>query len=386
MTLDPVKFRSSFAEFERLVAMKDHGHRFTNFREGLAAAWEDYKPRLYNLARELLEADAWQTSEIGTGSILHRTIAAIEIDVKRINLNNNLVSWENRYGHASRDHRVLLEAQQEKKARSLIEGLLFELYRGRVDSEQRIFDQLSETTGRKYPLMAYLFFLKDMNRFLPIHPTGFDRAFRALDIEFVTLRQCGWLNYVNYNALVGEVRAALETTIGLNNVRLIDAHSFCWILATLLRFEEEGKLEAAGKDAGRILGARERSILDLKYSIIQTAQQARGQTVQRTTQVKLKNLDLNDYELEKHIRDLMKLQEDRCALTGIPFQFKDIDADSNLLPSPDRIDSDGHYEIGNIQVVCQFVNYWKRATPNDEFIRLLTLVRGVGRGREGSAN
>jgi hypothetical protein len=380
MTLDPVKFQSSFAEFERLVATRDQGHRFTNFREGLAAAWEDYKPRLYSHARGLLEADTWQTSEIGTGSILRRAIAAIEIDVKRINLNNNLVSWENRYGHASRDHRVLLEAQQERKARNLIEGLLFELYRGPTNSEHGIFDQLSEKTGRKYPLMAYLFFLKDMNRFLPIQPTGFDRAFRELNIDFVTLRQCSWQNYINYNVLIGEVRAALETTTGLKNVRLIDAHSFCWILSTLLRLEEKGELEITGKDTGRILGARERSILDLKYSITQTAMQARGQTVQRTTQIKLKNLDLNEYELEKHIRDLMKLQEDRCALTGGPFQFKDADTDPNLLPSPDRIDSGGHYEIGNIQIVCQFVNYWKRATPNDEFIRLLGIVRGVKNG------
>jgi hypothetical protein len=146
-----------------------------------------------------------------------------------------------------------------------------------------------------------------------------------------------------------------------------------------LKSEAEGSLagKTKNKSAGRVLGGRERSIADLKYSIIQTAQQARGQIVQRTTQIRLKNLDLDGYALEQHIRELMDLQEDRCALTGIPFQFKDENADPHLLPSPDRIDSEGHYQIGNIQIVCQFVNFWKRASPNEEFIRLLTLVRGT---------
>jgi hypothetical protein len=47
-----------------------------------------------------------------------------------------------------------------------------------------------------------------------------------------------------------------------------------------------------------------------------------------------------------------------------------------LLPSVDRIDSNGHYEAGNLQVVCQFVNFWKGSSDNEEFKRLLMLVRG----------
>lgn len=75
------------------------------------------------------------------------------------------------------------------------------------------------------------------------------------------------------------------------------------------------------------------------------------------------------------MRELLDIQGDRCALTGIPFHFHGPDADKNLLPSPDRIDSDGHYEVGNLQLVCRFLNFWKGATDNDEFIRLLAMVR-----------
>jgi hypothetical protein len=82
-------------------------------------------------------------------------------------------------------------------------------------------------------------------------------------------------------------------------------------------------------------------------------------------------------ELEKLIASLLDLQDNRCALTGIPFQFLGPEADKNLLPSLDRIDSAGHYEAGNLQVVCQFINFWKADCENAEFQRLLMLVRGV---------
>ena len=80
-------------------------------------------------------------------------------------------------------------------------------------------------------------------------------------------------------------------------------------------------------------------------------------------------------ELEKLIASLLDLQDNRCALTGIPFQFHGPDAGKSLLPSLDRIDSNGHYEAGNLQVVCQFVNFWKGDSDNEEFRRLLMLVR-----------
>jgi len=377
MSLDPASFRIAFDRFCVLIAARDQGHAFTNFREGLAAVWESYKPRLRDHARDLLAADSWLASEIGQGRILERTIAAIEIQDARKNLTNNLVFWINRFGHATRDHRALLEARDDKNASRAIEALLFDLYRGGAD-EGATFDRISELTGRKYPLLAYLFFLKDINRFMPIQPTGFDRAFRELGIDFATLRNCGWENYTRFNAILSDVRVALETVAGLKNIALIDAHSFCWIFATLLKSASAGSASdgRSGADTGRVLGARERAILNMKYSIIQTVQQSRGQTVERTIQMKLKDLGMDEYALEKLLRELMHLQGDRCALTGIPFNLTD-DPDPNLLPSPDRIDSQGHYERGNLQIVCRFVNFWKGKTPNDEFTRLLTLVRGM---------
>ena len=311
----------------------------------------------------------------GSGVILNRTVEAIEIQGGRLNLTNNLVFWQNRYGHANRDHRAMLEAASNPVSRGAIEALLFGLYRG-VTDEGVTFVGLVDATGGKYPLLAYLFFLKDMDRYMPIQPTGFDHAFRALGIEFTTLRQCSWANYARFNATLDGLRPLIAHAAGLDTVRLVDAHSFCWIFSTLLKREAEGTLERApgGRREGRVLGGREKSVAAMRHAVEDTVRNARGQIAER--RIKNKELRMSGAALEKLISVLLDLQGDRCALTGIPFNFHRPDGDSNRLPSVDRIDSDGHYEAGNLQIVCQFINFWKRDTADEEFRRLLMLVRG----------
>lgn len=373
--IEPRAFQEAFGRFQALITAKS-GHAFTGFHEGLAAVWESYKPRLHDHALGLLRAGEWSEADIGSGAILSRMIDAIEIQDSRSNLANNLVFWQNRFGHANRDHRALLEAASNPKLRRDVEGLLFGLFRGDAD-EGATFDRLSELTGGKYPLLAYFYFLKDMDRFMPIQPTGFDRSFRALGIDFSTLRQCSWENYSTYNQTLAALRPLIEASTGLKNVRLVDAHSFCWIFATLLKLETEGSITRApgDKDEGRILGGREKSIIAMRLSVENTVKNANGQIVQRV--LKNKELGMTSAELEKLIASLLDLQDNRCALTGIPFQFLGPEADKNLLPSLDRIGSAGHYEVGNLQVVCQFINFWKGDSDNAEFQRLLMLVRGV---------
>jgi hypothetical protein len=373
-SIDPKAFSDAFARFQKLVTARS-GHPFRGFDEGIAAVWESYKPRLRDYALGLLRAGEWSTGDIGSGAILNRMIEAIEIQESRSNLTNNLVFWQNRYGHANRDHRVLLEAASDPKLCRDLEGLLFGLYRGNAD--EGTFDRLSELTGGKYPLLAYLYFLKDMDRFMPIQPTGFDRVFNAIGINFSTLRQCSWQNYSTFNQTIAGLRPLIAESARLRTVRLIDAHSFCWIFSSLLKLEAEGLIAKAvvGTDDGRVLGGREKSIIAMRLSVENTVKNANGQIVQRI--LKNKELRMTSHELERLIALLLDRQDNRCALTGIPFQFHGPDADKNLLPSLDRIDSDGHYEKDNLQVVCQFINFWKGDSENTEFQGLLMLVRGV---------
>lgn len=374
--LRPANFTASFARFQDLMRARS-GRSFVSFDEGQIASWEDYKPRLRVHALSLLRIEDWTEGEVGSGAILRRLIDAIEIQDSRSTLTNNLVFWQNRFGHANRDHRALLEARTNPRTRMAFEQLLYGLFRGRAD-EGSTFDRLSALTGAKYPLLAYLYFLKDMDRFMPIQPTGFDRVFGALGVQFSTLRQCNWENYKTFTAVLQSLRPLLREAAGLSEVSLVDAHSFCWAFTTLIKEEAQGLLNVGSSRPrntdGRVVGGRERSLLEMRLTVEDTVRNSNGQTVERT--IKNKELMMSVGELDALIVELMQVQEDKCALTGIPFHFHGQGADKNLLPSLDRKDSDGHYERDNLQVVCRFINFWKGDSDNAEFQRLLMLVRG----------
>ena len=374
--LDGAQFAVQLERFQKLIAYHDKGRPFSGFSDGVAGVWESYKPRLREYALKLLDSASWSAEQVGSGRILKKTIAAIEIDDRSANLRNNLVFWQNRFGHANKVHRALLEAESCPKQCKLLEAALYELFRG-TSNFGATFDHLADLANARYPLLAYLFFLKDMDRFMPILPTTFDSAFRDLGIDLVTQRHCSWDNYVDFNTALGFVRDALRAIGNLKEVRLIDAHSFCWLLERLEQPAEDASAtpKRKGPDAGRILGPREKSLVDLRFSVLKTVAQSRGQIEERI--VKVKDLRMTEGELDKVLKELMELQKDRCALTGLPFQFLGPQCDKNLLPSVDRIDSSGHYERGNLQLVCRFVNFWKQDCDNEEFKRLLLLVRGV---------
>jgi hypothetical protein len=62
-------------------------------------------------------------------------------------------------------------------------------------------------------------------------------------------------------------------------------------------------------------------------------------------------------------------------LTGLEMILDGVDGDRELRCSLDRIDSSKHYERGNLQIVCKFANRWKGASDNDQFKRLVEMIR-----------
>jgi hypothetical protein len=100
-----------------------------------------------------------------------------------------------------------------------------------------------------------------------------------------------------------------------------------------------------------------------------TAAQSNGQEVLR--RVKVKEVRLDARALEDQIVELIERQEGLCALTDLPFDYDEPHGDAALFVSLDRVDSSGHYEVGNLQVVCRFANKWKGAGDDSEFRRLI---------------
>lgn len=93
---------------------------------------------------------------------------------------------------------------------------------------------------------------------------------------------------------------------------------------------------------------------------------------QRIQNIKSKSTNMTTSQLEELMSILIEEQNYRCALTGLKLSNGE---DGQLVPSPDRIDSNGQYIKGNIQIVCKFANFWKSNQGNDEFLRLIKLVR-----------
>lgn len=133
------------------------------------------------------------------------------------------------------------------------------------------------------------------------------------------------------------------------------------------------KEAGAERGAATIFNARQKSIAIMAMTARDTCAGANGQEVTRT--MKNKELRFSAIELEAYLDALLTSQEGLCAITDLPLQFKGDERDPALLCSLDRIDSDGHYEAGNLQIVCRFVNRWKSDSKDAEFRRLVGLVR-----------
>ncbi|ASP68633.1 hypothetical protein [Sinorhizobium meliloti] len=132
-----------------------------------------------------------------------------------------------------------------------------------------------------------------------------------------------------------------------------------------------------GAERGRTLGSNvelsELVLTRMMMTIRNTVRNSNGQQVLRT--LKDKRLLCTDAEMKAHLAYLMVRQEGLCAITGLPMHVDGQEnLDHDMLASADRIDSNGHYEPKNVQLVCQFVNFWKCSQENGRFMELLDKV------------
>jgi hypothetical protein len=76
--------------------------------------------------------------------------------------------------------------------------------------------------------------------------------------------------------------------------------------------------------------------------------------------------------------ELLRKQNGKCALTGMPLTFQAAKGDS--APYNASIDCvipisrGGKYEDGNIRLVCAAVNRWRSNTDDEQFIQLCRAV------------
>lgn len=136
----------------------------------------------------------------------------------------------------------------------------------------------------------------------------------------------------------------------------------------------KAKEEKSNKAPVVLYSAAQRSAYRMASTAMATTMSSNGQEVTRTVKNKEFRFD-SEKALQDYLEVLLVAQDNSCAITSLPLQFDGEHTDSEMLCSLDRIDSNGHYEAGNLQIVCRFVNRWKSDSEDSEFRRLVRLLQ-----------
>lgn len=216
--IDTTVFSSLASKFDKYVHTQDKNADLLNFIDGnsLLVKEEGYKSRIPANARSILNSDEWDESWCGNGEISTRINKAMDLAGNLINFNSKI------------DFRRHFE-DDRKEYNPDSERAIYEIFKGSDD--QAAFEHAMTVFGAKYPILSYLFFIKDENRYLPASPEKIDNAFKELNIDMKLSYNCGWQNYCQYLELVREIGKLMPKYIDISHeVRLLDAHSFVWIV------------------------------------------------------------------------------------------------------------------------------------------------------------
>lgn len=242
--ISPSIFAHVFRRFQRQVEHAEHSPGpFRDFQSGLAYSMEQYKEWLYLEARRRLHVASWKESWVGTGKIVSLVVKAIEINEDE-NHRNNIVAWQGRRGPTSKSTLKLLAARDDGRQWSKTEKILWDMY-FEEDDPKKCFEDLVKLFGGRYDLISYLFFLRDWDEFVPLKSTFFPNAFELLGVPHSMRNKCNWENYMGVVARLREVQRHLQGYGIPGGVRLIDAHSFCWMLINLPEPPEEKRVLTA---------------------------------------------------------------------------------------------------------------------------------------------
>ena len=204
--------------FETFVNKKDNNDGPISFTDCTCylGREENYKFSVFIKAREALNANEWKESWINTGKIVDCVINAL-------NKSDNLVNYH-----------LKLKFEDKIKSDSVLrekaEKVLYNIYCNSNYDESMAFEEACELFGRTYELIAFLFFIKDDTRFLPVSSGHFEKALNDLGINISLLGKCSYGNYIEFINIISNIKSVMKERLHMKaDPRLIDAHSFVWI-------------------------------------------------------------------------------------------------------------------------------------------------------------
>ncbi len=243
-------------EFNAFIIIRSKISKFDSFtKNSYINTYENYKKEIWDIANEKLKSLKSYTN-FGSGTLLSKLIECIEIP------GNNLFPWDGRNGPESRIHAKLFEIIETKENLKELEELIWKFYFSDEISDQLFFNRFTEIVNKKYSLVAYLFFIKDKSKYLPIATNTFDDFFKETGIALRTSKKCSWENYYSYISIIEYIRNFLRENFD-SDATLIDAHSFIWILERKYKealmygvYKKPKEFELIEKDRETIIKAR----------------------------------------------------------------------------------------------------------------------------------
>ena len=223
-------FDEVYEQYLEFIKVESGGQEFLGFNEGFMYKREAYKSEIREKALQILDTGSWTQDLVGSGNIAQRIVDALELK------GNNLVDTALRYGPDTLPHRQILDALKSGENISEIEQVFFDLFKSK-DTPENCFNRMVQLMGKKYSMLAYLFFLKNDREYLPISTTNFEYAFQALGSGLKLSRKCNWENYSAYLTVIKQVKEFLEVKLD-EDINLIDAHSFLWLIGYQDRFRK----------------------------------------------------------------------------------------------------------------------------------------------------
>ena len=189
---------------------------------------EGYKYFILKNAQKCLKSVDWNNTN---------EIVICDAVIQAVNKSNNLVNRNTRG--------AFIKAVQDNPSSY---ASIFRTLYGNCDEDEACFTDLCKSFGAKHGLIAYLFFIKDPKKYLPIAPSIFDRLFPLIGIDYPTAYRCSWKNYIGFLEQVKEVQAEIQHVMRCK-ISLLNTHSFIWILEFMQEIPRDQELKSKDRVA-----------------------------------------------------------------------------------------------------------------------------------------
>lgn len=219
-------FEIVLSEFNKLSTEKIDESKIDFRSHPIVEKHENYKYVIIEDAKNQLLLKTWKENNIGSGIILNNVKNAINVK------SNNLIDWRKKD-----DFKKLKSDKKNEK-------FLYDFFKSKIKDELA-FNNF-QRIGFSYQLIAYLFFIKNHQKYMPISQARFDKIFQSINIDFKTSGNCSWENYLEYNEIIKQFRKHLSQRF--KNATLLDAHSFLWIYGFQLERTKEETTQKSGNN------------------------------------------------------------------------------------------------------------------------------------------